>query len=104
MRITAFATVVTVALIPFAATAQTAPAKPAFALPPESITIVGVKPSEDTIKSFVQTREMRTRIVGKIARWRREVCPLTVGLGDKYAKYVTQRIRDVAKAVGAPVS
>jgi hypothetical protein len=29
---------------------------------------------------------------------------MTVGLGDKYAAYLTQRIREVAKAVGAPVN
>lgn len=104
MRIASFVVITAIAFAPCATTAQTAPAKLPFALPPESITVTTVKPSEETIRSFVETREMRTRIVGKIARWRREICPLTVGLGDKYAKYVTQRIRDVAKAVGAPVS
>jgi hypothetical protein len=36
--------------------------------------------------------------------WTRKICPLTIGLGKTYAKYVTQRIRDVATAVGAPVN
>ncbi len=79
-------------------------AKPAFALPQESITVSATRPTEETISSFVETRKTPTRIVNKMARWRRDICPLTVGLGDKYAKYVTQRIRDVASAVGAPVS
>jgi len=96
--------IVAAGLMLSAAFAQQPAPKSAFALPPESISVVGVKPSEETIKSFVETRETRTRIVGKIARWRREVCPLVAGLGDKYAKYVAQRIRDVAKAVGAPVN
>jgi hypothetical protein len=38
-----------------------------------------------------------------MARWTKKICPETVGLGDTYAKYVTQRIRDIATAVGAPV-
>jgi len=86
-----------------AATAQT-PAKPAFDLPTESVTITTAKPSEETISSFVETRAAPTRFLGKMARWRRQICPFTVGLGDKYAKYVTQRIRDIATAVGAPVN
>jgi hypothetical protein len=79
-------------------------AKPAFALPEESITVTSAKPSEATIRNFVETRAVPTRFLGKMARWRRQICPLTVGLGDKYAKYVSQRIRDVAAAVGAPVN
>jgi hypothetical protein len=42
--------------------------------------------------------------LGKLARWRRGICPYTIGLGDKYAAYVTERIREVAAAVGAPVN
>jgi hypothetical protein len=73
-------------------------------LPVESVTVVGTKPSDEEIRTFVRTRTTPTRIVNKIARWRRAICPLTVGLGKTYAKYVTQRIRDIATAVGAPVN
>ena len=104
MRIASFVVVAAIALAPSAATAQATPPKPAFALPPESITVVGVKPSEETIRNFVETRAAPTRFLGKMARWRHPICPLTIGLGDKYAKYITQRVRDVAKAVGAPVN
>jgi hypothetical protein len=86
-----------------AAIAQ-APVKPSFALPTESVTIIATKPTEETIRSFVETRTTPTRIVGKMARWQQGVCPLTIGLGDKYAKYVTERVRAVAAAVGAPVA
>jgi hypothetical protein len=104
MRISSLAVVAAIALAPSVATSQTAPAKLPFALPPESVTVVGVKPSDETIKSFVEKRAEPTAVLRKMARWRRPVCPVTLGLGDKYAKYVTQRIRDVAKAVGAPVN
>lgn len=76
----------------------------AGSLPVESVTVVGVKPSDDTIKDFVETRAAATPALGKMPRWTAKVCPLTVGLGDKYAKFVSQRIRDIAAAVGAPVS
>lgn len=105
MRIAIVITVASLALALSAAFAQPAqPSKTSFALPPESITVVSAKPSEDTIRGFVETRAAPTRFLGKMARWRREICPVTVGLADKYAKYVTQRIRDVAAAVGAPVA
>jgi hypothetical protein len=74
------------------------------ALPPESIIVTTVRPSDETIKNFVQKRAAPTRFLGKMARWKRKICPLTVGLGKTYAKYVTQRIRDIASAVGAPVN
>jgi hypothetical protein len=90
---------------------QPAPAKPAAeqprlvgGLPLESVTVVGVKPSEETIKNFVETRTAPTRVLGKMAYWMSKICPVTLGLGDKYAKYVTQRMRDIATAAGAPVN
>ncbi|HEY1877408.1 MAG TPA: hypothetical protein VGG66_08045 [Rhizomicrobium sp.] len=105
MRIATLTAAAVIALLPLAATAQQpAPSKPAFALPPESITVTSAKPSDESIRNFVETRAAPTRFLGKMARWRREACPFTIGLGDKYAKYVTQRIRDVAAAVGAPVA
>jgi hypothetical protein len=84
------------------------PAKPASAPPsplaPESITVTVTKPSEAAIKDFVETRAAPTRVLGSMARWKREICPRTIGLGGTYAKFVTQRIRDIAVAVGAPVN
>jgi hypothetical protein len=85
-----------------AAAAQPAP-RPDFALPPESITVTGSKPSEETIRSYVEKRIQPTRVVGRLARWQKKLCPQTIGLGATYAKYVTQRIRDIAAAVGAPL-
>lgn len=95
--------VLAVVLGPFAAGAQPAD-KPAFALPPESITVTVTKASETAITNFIETRATPTRIVGTMARWGHGVCPLTIGLGSTYAKFITQRIRDIATAVGAPVN
>jgi hypothetical protein len=80
------------------------PTPVAMGLPPESVTVTATKPSETVIEHYVEKRIVPTRMVNKMARWRKPICPLTAGLGDKYAKYVSQRIRDVATAVGAPVS
>lgn len=99
---------ITLGLVAFASVGlcQPAAAQPAkiSGLPVESVTVVGVKPSDETIKDFVETRATATPVLGKMARWTAKVCPITVGLGDKYAKYISQRIRDIAAAVGAPVS
>ena len=73
-------------------------------LPVESVTVVNVRPSQETIKSFVEKRAAPTRTLGKMARWTDRICPSVTGLGDKYAKYIVQRIRDIAQAVDAPLN
>ena len=84
--------------------AQPAPSKPASALPLESVIVTATKPSQAAIKQFVETRAAPTPILNRMARWTAKICPLTIGLGPAYAKYVSQRIRDIAAAAGAPVS
>lgn len=91
-------------LISPSARAQTQPAPPqAPSAPPENITVIATRPSEAVIDQFIFSRAAPTRVTGKLARWKMAICPTTVGLGDKYAKYVTARIKEVAASVGAPV-
>ena len=71
--------------------------------PTESVTVTGIKPSEQAIDDFLFSHTAPSRTLGKIARWKTPVCPLTVGLGTKYAAFVSQRIRQVAAQTGAPV-
>ncbi len=71
--------------------------------PLESVVVSATRPSEAVINSFIFSRAAPTRVTGKLARWKKGICPQTVGLGDRFAKYVTDRIRQVAAAVGAPV-
>ena len=87
-------------------TADAAPGqtKPAFALPPESVIVTATKPSDAAIKSFIETRTAPTYVLGRMARWTSKICPQTIGLSDKYAKYVTQRIRDIAAAAGGALN
>jgi hypothetical protein len=86
---------------------ETPPATSAAAsgsAPLESVTVTASKPSKDAIASFVASHATATRMTGKLARWKTGICPLTVGLGVKFASYVTKRVRDVAASVGAPVN
>ncbi|MES2473494.1 MAG: hypothetical protein V4601_11730, partial [Pseudomonadota bacterium] len=93
-------------LIPILMIAAMGGAQPALsqAFPLESVTVTVVKPSEAVIRDFIETRMTRTRVVDRIARWTSKICPLTVGLNETYAKYVSKRILDIASAVGAPVN
>lgn len=92
------------ALIATALPAMAQPqAKPEFALPPESVTVTATKPSEEVIKGYIEKRIVPTRVAGRLARWTRRMCPQTVGLAPRYGKFVAQRIRDIAGAVGAPL-
>lgn len=71
--------------------------------PGDSVTVTGAR-DPLTARRFVETFTAPTRITGKIARWEVGVCPITVGLKPVYAKYISQRVRDVAAEVGAPVN
>jgi len=42
--------------------------------------------------------------LGKIARWKTGICPITVGLPPKLDLYISQRILRVAVAAGAPLA
>jgi hypothetical protein len=84
-----------IALVP-PALAQSAP-------PLESVTVTAGKPTQEAIKNYVETRSGRTYILERTATWHLKICPHTEGHGDKYAAYVTQRIRDIAAAIGAPL-
>lgn len=71
--------------------------------PGDSVTVTGAK-DRLTVRRFVETFTAPTRITGKIARWEVGVCPVTVGLKPDFAKHISQRVRDVAAQVGAPVN
>jgi hypothetical protein len=42
-------------------------------------------------------------LAGKIARWRVGVCPITIGMSDKFNLFINQRIIRVAMMAGAPL-
>jgi hypothetical protein len=79
--------------LPFSVQAQPAQA------PVESVTVTAAR--EAAIAKFIKTRAAPTRMTGKIARWQARICPLAYGIPAAYSNFVVQRVREVAKLVGA---
>ena len=79
-----------------------AAAQPARA-PAENVTVTGTK-SREVLEKFVESFAAPARMTGKIARWENGICPVVVGLPAGFTKFVTQRMKDVARQVGAPVN
>lgn len=71
--------------------------------PPESVTVTGTK-SREVMRGFIDSVVSPTHFIGKIARWEVPICPYTVGIKPEAAKFVTDRLKDVAREVGARVS
>jgi hypothetical protein len=67
----------------------------------ESVTVTG---SRTQYHDFSKTFATPTAITGKMARWERRICPLVVGQNAHYAAFITQHIKYVALAAGAPVN
>jgi len=59
--------------------------------------------SEKSLTNFVIAHSAATPWLGKIARWKKGICPLTVGLSPRLNLYISQRILRVALMTGAPL-
>jgi hypothetical protein len=64
-----------VSALPMACAAVSAQAPPP---PPESVTVTATK-SRETVEKFAKAFVTPTQLTGKIARWERGICPVTVG-------------------------
>ena len=85
------------------ASAQQAAPVPQSA-PVENVIITELRlRTERALDNFIIDHAAQTRLVGKIARWKTGICPVTIGLPDKFNLFVTQRIIKVAMAAGAPL-
>jgi hypothetical protein len=73
------------------------------AAPPESVTVTATQLRE-IFHKFEDAFVAPTSIGGKIARWERRICPLVVGQNPSYTRFITQRVKYVAMAVGARVN
>ena len=77
--------------------------------PPETVTVYGIRKSDekalmDTISQFVDQHAARDRKSGLLVRDAPSgICPVTLGLPDNYGQFVTARVAEVAKRVGAGV-
>jgi hypothetical protein len=73
--------------------------------PSETVNVEAKRtPLEQGIHDFVTTYAQPTLFLGKIARWREGICPETQGFVEPLAASVTQRLREVAAKIGAPVN
>jgi hypothetical protein len=70
--------------------------------PSESVTVTANKLRE-AVGKFAKAFATPTEITGKIARWERRICPVVVGQNAHTAAFITQHIKYVALAAGAPV-
>jgi hypothetical protein len=59
--------------------------------------------SEKALDNFIIGHAAASPLLGKIARWKTGICPVTIGLPDKFNLFVTQRIIRVAMAADAPL-
>ena len=74
-------------------------------LPVENVTVTSLKDApRQVVDQFVQSFAAPSYLAGKIGRWGDGVCPSTVGLGKKFADFVTTRVREIAAKTGAPVN
>jgi hypothetical protein len=71
----------------------------AQSLPTESVTVTGAR--EAAIAKFIQSRAAVTRMTGKLARWKTPICPMTYGIPANFAKFVTDKVKQVAQEAGA---
>jgi hypothetical protein len=86
--------------MPSAAVAQA----PAQSLPTEKVIVTapGLLP-DAVLHDFIKSYTIASPASGKAARWRTGVCPIATGLPETANKLVTDRVRQVAVMVGAPV-
>jgi hypothetical protein len=75
------------------------------ALPVENVIVTApALRTERALNNFIIAHAAATPALGKIARWKSGICPLTVGLPDRFDQYISQRILRFAAMAGAPLA
>jgi hypothetical protein len=69
--------------------------------PTESVTVTG---SRRVLHDFTKTFAAPTPVTGKIARWEHPICPVVAGQNPHFTNFITQRVKYIALAAGAPVN
>jgi hypothetical protein len=88
-------------LLPLGAVAQPAPPPQA---PVENVTVEANRIAQEKgVHDFIAHSGKASQFLGKIARWRQPICPETQGFLEPVAELVTQRVREMAAKIGAPV-
>jgi hypothetical protein len=87
-------------ILALAASAQPAPQD----APVESVIVTAQKQRpEEALNHFIIAHAAPSPALGKIARWKTGICPLTIGLSPRFNLFITQRIIRVAMMAGAPL-
>jgi hypothetical protein len=72
--------------------------------PLEGVTVYGRAYRDKLINDFVASYAQPPQTeIGQLARWRVGICPGTTGLQPDWNLFVTNRVKEVAAQVGAPV-
>lgn len=84
--------------------AQRSAPLPKVVIPPviEEITVTGSRFSR-VVRDFIDMATMPSPI-GQVSRWKIPICPKTTGMRPAFTDFVTKRIRDIARDIGAPVN
>jgi hypothetical protein len=69
----------------------------------DSVTVTAGKIPKEVIDSFIAAQAVPSQALDQMARWNVPVCPMVVGVPKDFARFVEQRVREVAAEVGAPV-
>jgi len=86
------------------ATAADQPAPQSQGLAVENVIVTEPRfRTEKALDNFIIGHAKPSPFLGKIARWKTGICPVTIGLPDKFNLFITQRIIRVAMAAGAPL-
>jgi hypothetical protein len=74
-------------------------------LPTENVVISASKLApEAALRAFVKSYAAPAPVNGKMTRWKDGICPVTSGFPQAANKLVTERVRQIAGMVGAPVA
>ncbi len=71
--------------------------------PSETVTVTAAR-SREVFHKFAKAFINPTKLTEKIARWERRICPLAVGENSHFNAFITQRVKYIALAAGAPVN
>jgi hypothetical protein len=79
------------------------------AVPVDEVTVTALKQIDRAtlihvvVPKFVESHGVASERIDQLGRWRDAVCPETIGLRASYDEFVSRRVLDLARRVGAPV-
>lgn len=83
---------------------QRATPLPKVVVPPviEEIVVTGSRLNR-VVRDFIEMATMPSPI-GQVSRWKIAICPKTTGMRPAYTNFVTKRLREIGRDIGAPVN